>query len=347
MATTQNFSYPSSSDVTLTGSPNGAPIPSTSILVAGESPAGNQEPLQTDDDGNLNVNVISSTLPAGGATAANQVLEIAQLTGIHSDTASLDGKTVHVDTGNVTVAASALPSGASTSALQTTGNTSVASIDNKTPALGQALGAASVPVVLTALQLSTLTPFSTVTVVQPTGTNLHTVVDSGTLVVTQPTGTNLHTVVDSSALPSGASTSALQTILNAQIPTTLGQKASAASLAVVVASDQPALPVAGSSGRTVSNPPIHNNYAFVNITTSAYVQLIASTTDTTNYLDIFDSSGNAMILAIGASGSEVIQAYVPPGGDQIPLAIPTGSRVAYQALTNNSTSGYLLINLLK
>jgi len=74
-----------------------------------------------------------------------------------------------------------LPTGASTSALQTTGNSSLSSIDGKTPALGQALAAGSVPVVLTAAQLSTLTPLSSVTVTQATGTNLHTVVDSGTI----------------------------------------------------------------------------------------------------------------------------------------------------------------------
>ncbi len=45
------------------------------------------------------------------------------------------------------------------------------------------------------------TPVSgTVTVVQPTGTNLHAVLDSGTTTVTQATGTNLHTVVDSGTL---------------------------------------------------------------------------------------------------------------------------------------------------
>ena len=46
----------------------------------------------------------------------------------------------------------------STEAKQDAGNTSVASIDTKTPALGQALAAASVPVVLTAAQQSALTP---------------------------------------------------------------------------------------------------------------------------------------------------------------------------------------------
>lgn len=62
------------------------------------------------------------------------------------------------------VTASIDTTGLATSAKQDTGNTSVASIDTKTPALGQALAAASVPVVLTAAQLTTLTPVSTVTV---------------------------------------------------------------------------------------------------------------------------------------------------------------------------------------
>ena len=51
-----------------------------------------------------------------------------------------------------------LPTGASTSVLQTTANTSLASIDTKTPALGQALAADSTPVVLPAAQITALTP---------------------------------------------------------------------------------------------------------------------------------------------------------------------------------------------
>lgn len=64
-----------------------------------------------------------------------------------------------------------LPTGAATSANQTTANSSLANIETYTsriPALGQALAAASVPVVLTAAQLSTLTPLSTVAVTQST-----------------------------------------------------------------------------------------------------------------------------------------------------------------------------------
>lgn len=91
-------------------------------------------------------------------------------------------KVIWGDEGTATYASASNPlpvtiSGVSTAALQTTGNgilttidadtgniaTSVASIDTKTPALGQALAAASVPVVLTAAQLSTLTPPAAIT----------------------------------------------------------------------------------------------------------------------------------------------------------------------------------------
>lgn len=60
--------------------------------------------------------------------------------------------------GSVSVSSSALPSGASTAALQSTGNTSLSSIDGKTPALGQAAMAASTPVVIASNQ----TPISTI-----------------------------------------------------------------------------------------------------------------------------------------------------------------------------------------
>lgn len=50
-----------------------------------------------------------------------------------------------------------------TTAKQDTGNTSLSSMDTKTPSLGQALAAASTPVVLTAAQISTLTPPAAIT----------------------------------------------------------------------------------------------------------------------------------------------------------------------------------------
>ena len=124
-----------------------------------------------------------------------------------------------------------LPTGASTSVLQTSGNTSLSSIDTKTPALGQALAAASTPVVLTAAQLSTLTPLTTIAVTQSgtwttgrtwalsSGADSVSAVQSGTWNVT-----NISGVV---SLPTGASTeSSLAKLTLLQSSTTSGQSGS-------------------------------------------------------------------------------------------------------------------------
>lgn len=82
-------------------------------------------------------------------------------------------------------------------------NENLTAVGGASITLGQKTSANSVPVVIASDQ-STIPVSGTVTVVQPTGTNLHTVTDTGsTTVVTgnvtvvQPTGTNLHVVVDS------------------------------------------------------------------------------------------------------------------------------------------------------
>lgn len=72
--------------------------------------------------------------------------------GTDGTTIGNNGNKLLVDGSGVTQPISAvslpLPSGAATSALQTTGNTSVASIDTKTPTLGQKTMSGSAPVVL-------------------------------------------------------------------------------------------------------------------------------------------------------------------------------------------------------
>lgn len=82
----------------------------------------------------------------------------------------------------VTAASLPLPSGAATSVLQGTTNTSLSSIDTKTPALGQALAAASTPVVLTAVQLTILS-----TPVLAAGSNVIGTANVGTDVVSSGT----------------------------------------------------------------------------------------------------------------------------------------------------------------
>lgn len=214
---------------------------------------------------------------AGNATAGNQVLEIAQLTAINGKLATLGQKTMAgsmpvviasdqspipvtgtvtetnasigtngaaIPTSSTQVGGSdgtnlrplsvdttgkaninnisgtvSLPTGASTSALQTTGNTSLSSIDGKLPSIGAHVTAASVAVNIASDQV---VPVSAAAL----------------------------------PLPSGASTSALQTTGNTSLSSidgklgTLGQKAMAGSAPVVLASDQSAIPV------TVASVPL-------------------------------------------------------------------------------------------
>jgi hypothetical protein len=123
----------------------------------------------------MQVDVISSALPTTAATSTKQDTIIASLSsidghvdGVEGSLTSIDAKMTACNTGAVVIASSALPTGAATASRQDTANTSLASIDGKLPALGQALAAGSVPVVMTAAQISTLTPLTTL----PTVTNL-------------------------------------------------------------------------------------------------------------------------------------------------------------------------------
>ena len=151
----QNYFYPSSA---ATANPaNGTPgqaAPTTATEIAGKDAGGLlQVPLVTSTRA-LAVDGSAVTQPVNGTVVANQGTAGASKW-------LVDGSGV---TQPVSAAALPLPAGASTSALQTTGNNSLGSIDGKTPALGQALAGASVPVVLTAAQLTTLTPLATVSV---------------------------------------------------------------------------------------------------------------------------------------------------------------------------------------
>ena len=84
-------------------------------------------------NGNLKVSIQEGATPAitGFSTSANQDTMITDLGIIKGDTTSIDGKITACNTGAVVVSSSVLPTNASTSALQSTGNTSLASIDNK------------------------------------------------------------------------------------------------------------------------------------------------------------------------------------------------------------------------
>ncbi len=167
----------------------------------GHDGVSNMRRLRTDTDGHLQVDIVSGA-GTGDATAANQVTGNASLATIAGDTTSLDGKVTACNTGAVVVSSSALPAGASTAAKQ--------------PALGTA-GTASSDV-LSVQGISSMTPL----VVDGSASTQPV---SGTVTANAGTGTF---AVSASALPlpSGASTSALQTTGNASLATIAGDTTS-------------------------------------------------------------------------------------------------------------------------
>lgn len=125
-----------------------------------------------------------------------------------------------------------------------------------------------------------------------------TAIGSGNFTVVQPTGSNLHTVIDSGtiSLPSGASTSALQTTGNSSLSSidgklaTLGQKNMAGSTPVVIASDQSVLPISGTISGT-------GNFTVIQpIGSNLHTVLDSGTLSTiTNVVHVDDNGGSLTV----------------------------------------------------
>lgn len=276
--------------------------------------------------------------------------------------------------GTVSVSSSALPTGAATSANQTTANTSLASLDSKTTAVNTG-----------AVTISTALPAGTNAIGSVSVSNFPaTQPVSGTVSVSNFPATQAVSAA-SLPLPTGASTSANQSTAITSLGTIAtntghipaqGAAVTSASLPVNIASDQ-TVPVSAASlplptgaatsaaqataqttlntiatNTSTSNTAlasvefVRNDYTSTGVTTAAYTQLIASTTAATKRLDLFDSSGQTLKLAVGGSGSEVDQFLIYPGGNgQLNLAIPAGSRISIKAVSANASVGELDLNL--
>lgn len=110
---------------------------------------------------------------------------------------------------------------------------SLTSIDGKTPALGQALAAASVPVVLTAAQITTLTPQTNA--LTDTQLRASAVPVSGTVAVTQSGTWNITNISGTISLPTGAATESTLSSFSAKFPdASFGSATSSPRIAAVV-----------------------------------------------------------------------------------------------------------------
>lgn len=88
-------------------------------------------------------------------------------------------------------------------------------------------------------------------------------------------------------------------------------------------------------------------YSSTNVTTGAWVQLLASVgTVSVKEIEIFDSSGETLELGVGDAASEVSKSYVFPGGNgRIPMQISANARLAIRAVSATANSGEIAINL--
>lgn len=340
------------------------------VLVYGYDGAVNRA-IKTDAAGELQIDVLSSALPSGAATSANQSTEIASLASIdgkvpanltvsstrllvdgsgvtqpvsaaslplptgastaanqttaNASLSSIDGKIVAVNTGAVVVSSSALPTGASTSANQTTGNSSLSSIDGKIVAVNTG----AVVVSSSALPTGAATEATLSTL-----NGKVTAVNTGAVVVA------------SSALPTGASTEATLSTLNGKVPANL----TVTSTRLLVDGSGVTQPVSGSvtstdAGYTASEF-VRNDYSGVPVTTAAYVTLVASTAQAYQEFEIFDSSGQTLVIAFGAAASEVNKFLVFPGGNgRVRRNVPSGTRISIKAVSANATVGEIDLNL--
>lgn len=126
----------------------------------------------------------------------------------------------------------------------------------------------------------------------------------------------------------------------------LGQNTMANSLPVVIASNQTPIPTTNGALDYVTSA--RNDYSSANVTTGAWVQLIAATPSAAFGLYLFDSSGQTLELGVGAAAAESRVLIIPPGGLDgfIPLAIASGARVSVRAISATASAGEIDLTLL-
>lgn len=293
----------------------GDPVPPEAGYMAGIDGSGDLQGLAVNTTGHLQIDVLSSALPAGAATEAKQDDAITELENIGTILEDID--------------------------------TSTASIDGKTPVLGQAAMAGSVPVVIASDQSPVEVDITTADV---DIRDLNYTTDS---VTAHQGGTwNIADITGTVSLPTGASTLAEQqtqttqlTGLNTKVPAQ-GQAAMAASLPVVIASNQSAIPV--QTAAAVVRDKVNYNYGSGSVTTAAYVEIVASTAGAIATLTVFEGSGQGMVLATGAASSEVDLLYIPPGGFDGPVnvSIAASTRLSIKAIGGTASTGRFIANFL-
>lgn len=89
------------------------------------------------------------------------------------------------------------------------------------------------------------------------------------------------------------------------------------------------------------------SYASNNVLTSAYTELVSSSPIPISALQICDTSGKILKIAIGASGEEKDILVVGPNSNAIfSIYIPKGSRLSIKAVDATASTGYNLMSFI-
>lgn len=89
---------------------------------------------------------------------------------------------------------------------------------------------------------------------------------------------------------------------------------------------------------------VRTNYAVNSVSSTAWTQIVASLPYFATKISVGDSANQAMLLGVGAPGSEVVQMIIPPSSSAgapivYPLGIPAGSAISLKATTSTVSSG--------
>lgn len=88
-------------------------------------------------------------------------------------------------------------------------------------------------------------------------------------------------------------------------------------------------------------------YASASVTSAAYVTLSASTPASTSYVQVCDTSGQLVKIAVGSAGNEVDIVTTPINGcSVVPYYISAGSRLSAKSISVTASTGFNAIGLV-
>ena len=92
---------------------------------------------------------------------------------------------------------------------------------------------------------------------------------------------------------------------------------------------------------------VHIDLAGSPVTTGAWTELVASTSNDVTFITVDETSGQGFEIGVGAAAAETRLCVGAPGGlpGQVQLYIAAGTRVSIRAITGDMNSGDLFVNL--